>query len=278
MRQADLAFFKSWFKQYVSEFYSTAGNGLDAIVLKEKHTERTCREIVSLGRELGLSEQDLMLAETSALFHDIGRFSQWSRYGTFVDSESENHAALGLKVLSRHKVLERLTAAEREGVQESIRHHNQREVPGGIPPRLLFFVRLLRDADKLDVWRVVIHHAENDDVPQGGFLTGGVPAGVSWSPAIMADLRRQIPPEQSSVRNQNDLFLLRLGWIFDLNFAQSCRRVLERHYIERLCRQLPASRDIQDLQQRLLSYLKKRLEQSHPFQGTSSIPRSVDRF
>ena len=50
--------------------------------------------------------KDLLLAKTAALFHDIGRFPQWKHYSTFVDSVSEDHALLGLEVLSRHKGFE----------------------------------------------------------------------------------------------------------------------------------------------------------------------------
>jgi putative nucleotidyltransferase with HDIG domain len=51
----------------------------------------------------------LELAETIALFHDIGRFEQFKTYGTFDDRASENHATIGLKVLKATDILNRLT-------------------------------------------------------------------------------------------------------------------------------------------------------------------------
>ena len=49
-------------------------------------------------RHLQLSLHDVQLAEIMGLFHDVGRFRQYSIYKTFNDAQSEDHADLGLKV------------------------------------------------------------------------------------------------------------------------------------------------------------------------------------
>jgi HD superfamily phosphodiesterase len=56
--------------------------------------------IRDIGKSIALSQQDLIVDEAAALLHDIGRFEQYRRYQAFVDSKSENHAALG--VMSCH--------------------------------------------------------------------------------------------------------------------------------------------------------------------------------
>jgi hypothetical protein len=52
--------------------------------------------------------------------------------------------------------------------------------------------------------------------------------------------------------------LVRLGWVFDLNFAVSCRQVLERGYIGEISSQLPANEEIKELKEYLISYLQDR--------------------
>ncbi len=257
MRKSDLDCFKRWFKKYVGQFHNLPSDGLQPILLKEKHTERTCKEIVSLGCELDLAVEDLLLAETAALFHDIGRFSQWKYYSTFIDSESEDHALLGLEVMSRHRVLQGISPEKREMICEAIRHHNLKELPTSLPPQQLFFSRLLRDSDKLDIWRMIImQQREQSDLLE--VLAGDIPRSTSYAREIVAELRQGKSPDFSYVRNQNDMRLIRLGWVFDLNFAPSCRQVMERQYIEELCSQLPANREIRELQEHLTTYLKNR--------------------
>jgi len=257
MKQADLNYFKRWFKEYVAQFYELPDGRIQPIVMKDQHTQRTCQEILLLGRECGFSEEDLLLAETAALFHDIGRFPQWKQYSTFVDSLSEDHALLGLEIVSRHKVLMRISPEQRGVIRKAIRHHNLRELPENLSQRQLLFSRLLRDADKLDIWRVVIMHQEGSrDLSEA--LVGDIPLSNSYTGEILAELREMRAPDFSSVRNQNDMILLRLGWVFDLNFAPSCRQVLERNYVERLCVHLPVRSELQEVKKYLIAYLKNR--------------------
>jgi hypothetical protein len=257
MKQAKLDYFKRWFKRYIAQYYELPGDGIKPILLKERHTERTCIEIVLVGRKSGLSDEDLLLAETAALFHDIGRFPQWKRYATFIDSASEDHALLGLDVVSRHKIFAGIPPEERELICEAIRHHNLRELPTNLSQRQYLFSGLLRDADKLDIWGLVISELEG----RGNLvetLAGYIPISNSFSSDIVAELMEGEVPDFSSVRNRNDMILLRLGWVFDLNFTMSCRLVLERNYVERLCVHLPGRSELQEVKKYLISYLKKR--------------------
>ena len=137
MLQIDLDYFKRWFDEYVAQFYDKSGDGPRPVRLKEQHTKRVCKEILFLGHELRLSEQDLLLAETIALFHDLGRFPQWNHYRTFNDCESRDHAQLALEVISRQSVLRRIRPAEQEVIIQAIRYHNLKELPADLPSRHL---------------------------------------------------------------------------------------------------------------------------------------------
>jgi putative nucleotidyltransferase with HDIG domain len=267
MKHTDLDYFKRWFKEYVGLFHELPDDGIQPILLKEQHTERICKEILLLARDLGLSEEDLLLAETAALFHDIGRFPQWKYYSTFIDSESKDHALLGLEVLFEHGVLLRISSNERELIHQAVCHHNLRKLPGNLSPRQLLFSRLLRDADKLDIWQLIImQQRERSQLLEN--LAGNMPASATYSREILETLRQGKTPDfssvrnkndmSSSVRNKNDMRLVRLGWVFDLNFAVSCRQVLERGYIGEISSQLPANEEIKELKEYLISYLKNR--------------------
>ena len=103
--------FRAWFDQYVKGFSSDDPEIQAGIKLKYAHTRRVCQNIFNIGKTLGLPEGDLHLAEAVALFHDVGRFRQYTVYHTFNDRRSENHALLGIKELEREQVLAGLPAA-----------------------------------------------------------------------------------------------------------------------------------------------------------------------
>jgi hypothetical protein len=261
MEGADLVFFREWFTSYVAGYYGPDGNGPGPIHLKEDHTARTCEEITLIGRALKLPEAGLLLAETMALFHDLGRFPQWGRYGTFIDRDSEDHARLGLAELARLRVLDRIAAEEAALVEEAIRHHNLKELPSHLTPRPLFFARLLRDADKLDIWRLVIEGRD-------GRRDGSTPR--PYSREILMEIHAGRIPDFDLVRAPVDMQLLRLAWVYDLNFAPARREVLERGYLKALFEELPATEDMDELRDLLTSFLQHRVaEDGAATPGTS---------
>jgi len=258
MQRFDLLYFKDWFKEYISHYLELPEERVKPIHLKKQHTERTCREIVFIGAQAGLNSRDLLLAETIALFHDIGRFPQWERHSTFVDSGSADHALLGIEVLTQHEILRQLSKEEKEIIQNAIRYHNIRELSVDLPARQLFFCRLLRDADKLDIWRLVISELEAHRTLLDS-LAGEIPMSRSYTRELAADLMEGKAPDFSSVQNRYDMILLRLGWVFDVNFAVTCRQVLERSYVEKLCNNLPQNGEVQELKGYLISHLENRI-------------------
>ncbi len=126
--------------------------------IKISHTERVCTEILYLGRQLHFDANALRLAEIIALLHDIGRFEQYSIYKTFKDSESKDHALLGLDVIKNNKLLDDLDENPRSIIINAIKYHNRISIPPTEKDPHLLFEKLIRDADKLDIWKVVIDY------------------------------------------------------------------------------------------------------------------------
>ena len=66
----------------------------EKIELKIKHTMRVKKISKDLAESLNLSKEDVDLAEYCGLLHDIARFEQWKRYGTYDDLKSIDHGNL----------------------------------------------------------------------------------------------------------------------------------------------------------------------------------------
>ena len=129
MNRKDLEQLKKWFVDYVAGFYTDNSTDNSTIRLKEKHTERVCENIILLGKSLALSDEEMVLTETMALFHDVGRFKQYAIYGTFKDVDSENHALLGIRELVAYNVLDICTKDERKWITKAIANHNAVTIP-----------------------------------------------------------------------------------------------------------------------------------------------------
>jgi hypothetical protein len=259
MKQKDLTYLKKWFADYVAGFYTDDTVYNRAIRLKEKHTEHVCRNMILLGNALDLSDQDMMLAETMGLFHDIGRFKQYAVYGTFKDIESENHALLGLRELAAHDVLAGCTGAEKKCIAKAIAYHNALEIPAGENGQTLLFTRLLRDADKLDIWRVFIEYYKTRDKQPNSVVEFGLPDDPSFSPKVVAALNEDRFVRMQDLRTSNDFKLLLISWVFDLNFDYSIQLVKDRNYIKKIEATLPSSKQISTAIKHAYDYVERRL-------------------
>ena len=152
---------RDWFEDYVTQFSSDDPILQENMDLKAEHTRRVCEVIMDIGASLDLSEEELCIAEAAALLHDIGRFEQYSRYRTFSDYRSEDHAALGVKIIQANRVLDGLEPAVADIIVRAVQYHNRVTLPVGEEERCLFSLKLLRDADKVDIWRVVTEYYQN---------------------------------------------------------------------------------------------------------------------
>jgi hypothetical protein len=249
--QRDLV--KISFQQYCERFYINDPLYDKFIELKRFHTFKVCENIIDIGRSLKMDKDQLNFAEVLALLHDIGRFEQYRKYRTFDDSVSENHAILGLRVIEEEKILNGFTSEQIEVLSQSILNHNKRSVPENEPAKIDFYSRLIRDADKLDIWRISIEmnitFKLQDEVLSDSYI---VPKSF-----IQCFLDRQtIKMDQASSLYNNTLF--KLSWIYDLNFTRSFELFRERNFGAKLLAKIPKSTEANNIAQIIEEYVSEK--------------------
>lgn len=262
MQQNQLKKFRAWFGDYVAGFYGDDEYINANVKLKENHTRRTCEEMLYLAKELGLSGSRTRIAEAIALFHDIGRFEQFVKYRTYNDPRSVNHCLLGLEVLRRIKVLEDVDETERQLIEKAIEYHGLRELPPDLDGDCLLFSKLIRDADKIDVLYVVTdyyrQYAEN---PDGFKLELELPEVPEYSKKVIEELLLGRQIDYNDLRTMTDMRLCQLGWVYDVNFVPTLKRIKQRRFLEILVDFLPKKKDIERVKDRILEYVDFRIGQ-----------------
>lgn len=137
------------------------------IRLKILHTYKVSELCEEIARDLfGTMEikevsaqENIDLAWLIGMLHDIGRFEQVRRYHTLIDAKSVSHAALGIEILFEEGMLARFITAEPgdpdvEVLRAAIAYHSDYRIPKDMDERTRMFCQILRDADKLDIFRV----------------------------------------------------------------------------------------------------------------------------
>ncbi len=247
MNKSQLGCLSSWFDRYVEPFLVTDEEGAKNIRLKIEHTRKVCEAMEQLSSGEKLSENDAHIASTVALLHDVGRFPQYRRWRTFRDSESDNHARMAIDVIREEKVLVGITPGEQLLIEEAVRFHNVLEPPARVKSPTRLFINLIRDADKLDIWRVFVELLAQPPEERPTAATLGLPdlPGTVSEKCIAALESGAIVP-LDTVTCFNDFKLLQISWIYDLTSATARRMLLESGYIPALAATLPERPDIRE--------------------------------
>ncbi|CUH95516.1 hypothetical protein P22_1587 [Propionispora sp. 2/2-37] len=236
----------AWFSQYVHSYYNQDPDIQFHIRQKEEHTLRVVDYCRKLAQYLQLNGRQRTLAELVGLFHDVGRFKQYTEYQTFDDRKSVNHAELGLAEISGLPELTVLSSEEREIFDFAIRNHNAMQIAPVPDTQYEIFAKLIRDADKLDIYYVL-----------SPFLQPPTPEG--YTKLFIEDLLNGKQSSFANIRTPDDSKLVRLNWVYDVNYCWTLRAIREKSYVEEILSYLPKNQEIEAAGQRLLAYMDQRI-------------------
>ena len=239
MEQSQLDELYQWFDTYVQTYNDIDEEGLRNILLKVEHTRKVCEIMALLAAGEGLTPEEGRIAAAVALLHDVGRFPQFRRWRTFRDSDSDNHARLGIEVIRQQRLLEVLPVEERTLIEEAIRFHNLLALPLHFSSPTSLFIRLIRDADKLDIWRVFMDYFHQPEDLRPSAVTLGFPDLPGVTPACVRELAAGRVIRLDNVRVLNDFKLLQISWVYDLNFRTSYSLLRQRGHIPALAATIP---------------------------------------
>ncbi len=259
MEQDIITHYRTWFANYCRSFPAETDEDRQNYRLKETHTQEVCGNALLIARGLALDDRETAVAAVVGLLHDVGRFPQYRTYRTFRDSVSKNHAVLGAKVLLEEKVLVDQPKIDRNTIVHAVALHNVFTLPPGLPERTLLHSRIIRDADKLDIWRIFIELLALPEPERPTAAGLGLPEEPGYSDEVLSLLERRKMVRLSQLRTLNDFKLLQLAWVYDLNFIPSLRVVRDRSFIDRLAATLPASPDIARAVNSVRDYVDERL-------------------
>lgn len=242
-----------WFEAFVAGHRMDDPDDNAHLDLKREHCLRVMDEAREQARELRLPPRLVGLATMAGLCHDVGRFPQYRRFRTFRDSESVNHGRVGVEALTRHAGLAWLSPTDRRLVRLCVGVHNRKTLPPAVAAdqgEAGTLVRIVRDADKLDIVRVLIEHFKRPG-PKDPVVFLGLPdVPDGFSPGLIEAIDKGQNGRYDAMTTANDFALLLLSWINGLSFPRSRRLFFERGLVRDLFDVLPEHPDIASLADR----------------------------
>ncbi len=189
----------------------------------------------------------------AALYHDIARFEQFTTYRTFHDKLSFNHGAHGVRLIKRHKLVQDESLLVQRMTLAAVGLHNRYRLPPRLDPILEGVVHAVRDADKVDIFRVMATHL-NAKEPSQEVVLSVKNEPDRWSEGIVRSVLQKKVPSYSDLRYFNDFRLLLFSWLYDLHYASAKNRLIQSGHVEKVLEGLPQA--LSNIKDTLLQHLQ----------------------
>lgn len=233
MTREDLAELERRYLAYVETFAAPSGALPEMLQLKLDHTRGVVADARRIMAGEAWPEAARVGGEACALLHDTGRYSQLLEYGTFQDAKSIDHAVRGVEVIESLGWLEGLDSAVRKRVLTAVALHNKKEVPAALDGEAAALCHLVRDADKLDIFRVMEESVADGSLERNPEIAWGLQVRGAPSPEVVEAVSAGRPVSYAWVRTLSDFVLIQVGWLNGgLRYGSSLRLARERQALE----------------------------------------------
>lgn len=216
------------FKKFLDKYRNQDELGFN---LKVIHTYQVVENAKKIAKKLELSEEDVELAELIAILHDIGRFEELAFLRKF-DSVKFDHASYGVKMLFEDNLIREFIEDNKydDIIKVAIDNHSRLSIEDGLDDRSLLHAKIIRDADKLDNFRV------KKDEKIEAIFPGKVKTKEEFENSLLSDKVYETVKKEKCVNIRDrvtplDYWVCVLAFIFDLNFKKSYEIVKDKDYV-----------------------------------------------
>ncbi len=247
------------FEVYVNSFSGLTSEQQDSFSIKKDHSLRVAGNSRQLAVSMNLGEEDEKVAVLAALFHDIGRFSQIVEYNTLNDAVSADHAVLAVEILKDKQFLSNVNEESRNLVYTIILHHNKFELPRTLDNKEVIHARLLRDADKLDILKVLTDYYTGKNQTANHMLTWELPKSSKVSAGVVKEVLAGKLVSKKEVKSETDVKIMQLSWIYDINYKTTVGMILRNRYFDKIYNSLPKNDQIFEIYRKIKVFAENKM-------------------
>jgi len=233
---------------YFDEYISNYDMSDPEINYKYYHSYRVMDIMETLSIKLNLNQEDIELAKVIGLLHDIGRFEQDKLYDSFKDSKFD-HGDYGVRVLKETNLLDKtnIEKEDYEVVYKAVDNHNQFKINDGLTERELFFAKLIRDADKLDI----LYALSNKDILELKQDDSEISKIIEDNFFNNKDINKK------DTVSLNDSLIIQFAFIYDINFKETLEIIHENKYYDKIYERI----NRKDIFKKYLDYANKYMKE-----------------
>lgn len=231
----------------------------EAIERKQKHSLRVMEISKKIATELKLNEEEIKLATLIGLLHDIARFEQYAQYKIYRDADSFDHGDYGVKILNKD-IRNYIDTDEYDKIIKcAVKNHNKYKIEDGLTEKERLFCKIVRDADKLDIFFEAETMFWKDDIDR-----------INVEKCTITDeIMEPILNKETIKIKKGDNELVRLlsmiAFVFDINFKPSLSIIKNKKYIDNILNRFEfkdenTKKQIELIKENVNNYIDERLK------------------
>lgn len=244
-------------RETYEKYLSNYDLNIDKIKSKVEHSYRVAKISRTIAKDMNLDEEKQQLAELIGLLHDIGRFKQYETFKNYKVISQFDHGDYGAELL-KNEIRKYIETSKYDSIIiKAVKNHNKYKIEGNLTDEELFFSKLIRDADKIDI----LYECEN-------IFWKGKEELINQS-ILSNEIYKQFKKQESikieKDRNYNtiDDMLITLAFTYDINFKESYKCIKEKNYINKIIQRfnfknLETKEKIKELINLLNKYIENR--------------------
>ncbi len=217
---------------YVDEYRGADGKLPPMMQLKREHTAFVVANAKAIVAGERFDEHTARVAVAAALLHDTGRYEQLKRYNTFRDSDSVDHAVFSHDIVREKGWLAACEPSVRDAILNAVLWHNRRDLPPCDDAVTVAAAKVVRDADKLDIFRVLERQVATTDWRYDCQAFWNLPTTAKPNPKAVEAIMAGRPVDYQNIQSLADFVLIQVGWMASgLNYATTRKLVVERNHL-----------------------------------------------
>jgi len=220
------------------------------------HSLRVVANSLLLAKVLLQTEEENRIATVNALFHDLGKATLISKNLEAVIIQRD-HATASSKIIQQTEFYQGLSPEVQLIILKSVENHNKLKLPKLDSEQQTLFARLLRDADKLDIFDSSYRFFKEKYGMQPN-IASDLTNGIEISEKILKSILAGKTAAVEDMKSMNDYKLLLISMAFDLNFKYTFRIMSEKQYIQKIYETLPKRDQIIDVYRNIKLFVENK--------------------
>ena len=199
------------------------------------------------------NEEEIVIIQLIALFHDIGNFEQKNH--NYLDNPNEDSTMKSIEILFDEGLIRKITEDTKYDniIKLAIFCHNKDGLPKNIDEKSICICNIMKDVYRLEEIRMVINYPYIDN-------------RIDTYPSTLVynDFKLFRPLNNKMSDNNADNILICLSNLFGLNYKISYSLVVEKEYVEKIINSLifedrKIEKFFKQIEEVLKNYLKKKI-------------------